>query len=45
MNEQACSEVSSTVWGSGGEGERMMNLPGKGGVNFHKNQHDRLWTW
>lgn len=32
MNEQASSEVSSTVWGRG----VMMNFPGKGGVYFHK---------
>lgn len=41
MNEQASSEVSSEVWGEG----EMMNFPGKGGVNFHKNQQEHLWTW
>lgn len=28
---------------SGGGG--MMNLPGKGGVSFHKSQQEHLWTW
>lgn len=39
MNEQASSEVSSTVWGVGG-GVGMMNFPGR--VDFHRNQQEHL---